>query len=280
MTSTEQTITPPPAEEPRKLRRSRDDRWIAGVSGGLAAYFGLSAAVYRVLFVALALAGGTGLVLYIAAAIVMPSEGEDESAMTDFLQRHRHRPWLVIGLALLALLLVSIISEPGFDFGWLVLLGIVGLIVWAVRGGARRLAVVAAMILAVAIAATGVAIGVAQAHGGIGDRTERPLVAADIPAQYELGAGSFELDLRDVELPPGDTHVDVDVGVGELEVILPADVAVRATAEVGWGETILFSQRDDGRHVLERFADPGFGDAERRLVIDARVKAGELNIPR
>jgi phage shock protein C len=50
----------------RKLYRSRTDRKLAGVCGGLAQYFNLDATLIRVLFIVLAVLGGSGLVLYLA----------------------------------------------------------------------------------------------------------------------------------------------------------------------------------------------------------------------
>ncbi len=89
------TIEESPGAEPTKqLRRSRSNRWIAGVCGGLAEYFGLSAAVYRVLFVALAFAGGTGILLYVAAAVVMPAQGSDEAPLAEALRRLAEDPAL------------------------------------------------------------------------------------------------------------------------------------------------------------------------------------------
>jgi phage shock protein C len=58
----------------RKLYRSRTDRKLAGVCGGLAQYFNLDATLIRVLFVVLAVLGGSGLVLYLAMWIIVPSE--------------------------------------------------------------------------------------------------------------------------------------------------------------------------------------------------------------
>jgi phage shock protein C len=56
------------------LRRSRDDRWIAGVCGGLARTTGMESWAWRVLFAALLLFGGTGLLFYILLWIFVPSE--------------------------------------------------------------------------------------------------------------------------------------------------------------------------------------------------------------
>jgi phage shock protein C len=58
----------------RKLYRSRTDRKLAGVCGGLAQYFNLDATLIRVLFVVLAVLGGAGLVIYLAMWIIVPNE--------------------------------------------------------------------------------------------------------------------------------------------------------------------------------------------------------------
>ena len=59
----------------RYLRRSRSDRRIVGVCGGLGTYFGLDSTVIRILFVLLALPGGLpGTLLYLILWVVMPEE--------------------------------------------------------------------------------------------------------------------------------------------------------------------------------------------------------------
>jgi len=56
----------------KRLERSRSDRMVAGVCGGLARYFDIHPAFYRVGFVVLTLLGGAGLLIYLAAALVIP----------------------------------------------------------------------------------------------------------------------------------------------------------------------------------------------------------------
>jgi len=58
----------------RRLYRSRTDRKLAGVCGGLAQYFNTDATLIRVLFVVLALLGGPGLVIYLLMWILVPEE--------------------------------------------------------------------------------------------------------------------------------------------------------------------------------------------------------------
>ncbi|HEX6358022.1 PspC domain-containing protein [Actinophytocola sp.] len=56
-----------------KLRRSRTDRMVAGVCGGIANMFNIDAALVRILLVAATLLGfGTGAVLYVIAWLIVP----------------------------------------------------------------------------------------------------------------------------------------------------------------------------------------------------------------
>ncbi|MCI0334253.1 MAG: PspC domain-containing protein [Planctomycetes bacterium] len=59
-----------------QLVRSKDDRMIAGVCGGLARWLGWDATAVRVLYVLLSVfsAGFPGILVYVILAIVMPSE--------------------------------------------------------------------------------------------------------------------------------------------------------------------------------------------------------------
>ena len=59
-------------EELRKLYRSRTQRMVAGVCGGLAEYFNVDTTVIRVLFLVITLFGGAGLVVYVVMWILVP----------------------------------------------------------------------------------------------------------------------------------------------------------------------------------------------------------------
>lgn len=60
------------ARTPRRLRRSRVERKIAGVGGGLGEFVEIDPVLFRVLFVVLAFMGGIGILLYIAFWLAMP----------------------------------------------------------------------------------------------------------------------------------------------------------------------------------------------------------------
>jgi phage shock protein PspC (stress-responsive transcriptional regulator) len=108
--------TSPPIDEApsRRLVRVDDGRWLGGVSAGLGRYFDVNPLVYRIAFAALAFVGGTGLLLYLAAWLVIPAEGRDESIAVESLRRHRDRPWLLLGVGLLGLGAVLALSEADF----------------------------------------------------------------------------------------------------------------------------------------------------------------------
>jgi phage shock protein C len=72
---------PPPGAAPNEavaavqsFRRSRGDRWIGGVCGGIARITGIDAWVWRLLVTVLFLFGGTGALLYILLWIFVPNE--------------------------------------------------------------------------------------------------------------------------------------------------------------------------------------------------------------
>ena len=87
-----------------RLRRSVDDRKVAGVAGGLARHLDVDPLVLRVAFVVLAFFGGAGLLLYGACWLLVPEDGSDEAAIT-LDDRSRTIALLVVGvLAAFALL--------------------------------------------------------------------------------------------------------------------------------------------------------------------------------
>ena len=60
--------------EVKRLYRSREDRWIAGVGGGLARYFGMDPTPIRLGFILLSLWNGVGVLIYLIMVLVVPEE--------------------------------------------------------------------------------------------------------------------------------------------------------------------------------------------------------------
>ena len=65
---------PPLTSAVNTFRRSRNDRWIAGVCGGIARATGMESWVWRLFFAALFVCAGAGLLVYLLLAIFVPNE--------------------------------------------------------------------------------------------------------------------------------------------------------------------------------------------------------------
>jgi phage shock protein PspC (stress-responsive transcriptional regulator) len=85
------TVTDQP--ETGQLRRSADDRMLAGVAGGIARYLGADATLVRVIIAALVLFTGAGAALYLAAWLLIPEDGHDESVAAAWIARRQDRSY-------------------------------------------------------------------------------------------------------------------------------------------------------------------------------------------
>src|SRR3954471_1577137 len=129
--------TPAPGRGPRRLYKSRDERMIAGVCGGIAEYFGIDPVIVRVIAVALVFAGGAGLLACRAPGLPAPHEGADPSG--------RPGPTATIAGAAALVLAVCVLPLWNGPFGghwhWsgpfvsLVFLGLAGLGIWYLASG-------------------------------------------------------------------------------------------------------------------------------------------------
>ncbi|CEK10311.1 PspC domain-containing protein [Legionella hackeliae] len=66
------------SQRPQRLYRSRRDKMIAGVCGGLAAYFSMDPTVMRLIFIILLLLGGSAILVYLIMWLVVPLEPAKE----------------------------------------------------------------------------------------------------------------------------------------------------------------------------------------------------------
>ena len=245
--------------EPRRLTRPKEDRWLGGVAAGLGEYFDLSPAIYRIAFVALALAGGTGVLLYIAAWLVIP---EDGSRGLD--RRRRSSPSTATGRGASSASRSSRSPRSSFSpsrtcgraratSGSSFVLGIAAVVWWRLgpASSARRRFVAAFAIGLVALLLATVAFAVrVPLFAGVGDRVDRPVDVADVHSKYELGIGELTLDFAGVSLPRGETFVKATVGIGKLRVFVPENATVEVEGRVQAG-TAAAAGRGRQRHARE-----------------------------
>jgi phage shock protein PspC (stress-responsive transcriptional regulator) len=329
--------SPPEPPQPRRLTRSRSDRVIGGVCGGLGRYFGIDPIIFRIAAVALIFAGGAGLLIYLAMLLLVPEDG-GEPLVPGSSDRSRALTVvaIVVGSAVLAPILIGIgvfagavvvplalVALAAIVTWWLVSgqppgstprevlrsigLGLAVLVVlcviacagfWAAGLGGGEVAavliiaagltlVIGAFVgrvrwlilpaLALALPVTFVAAAGIDLDGGVGEREYRPASAADVRDRYELGAGELVIDLRDAALPPGDTPVAIDLGMGEARLIVPENVCVATRADVGMGAVQMFD-RESGGVDVDFENEPSAPESTPRVVVDADVGLGELRV--
>ena len=99
------------------LRRSADDRLIAGVSGGLGDYFGIDPVIVRIGFIVLTFFGGVGPVLYLVSWLIVPLD-DSGSILANALRSgapRRFRNLAGIGLIAFGLFVTAILSRNFFE---------------------------------------------------------------------------------------------------------------------------------------------------------------------
>jgi phage shock protein PspC (stress-responsive transcriptional regulator) len=79
-------------ETPKRLERVEEGRWIAGVATGFAEYLHLPVWFTRVLLLLTLTAGGSGILIYVALAVLIPHEADDESLVQQWFGPKQSNP--------------------------------------------------------------------------------------------------------------------------------------------------------------------------------------------
>jgi len=116
----------------KKLYRSKTNRVIFGICGGLGEYFDIDPLVIRILFILLTFTGGSGIVIYLILAIMIPDSSGNKKSINEVIsgtqektqelaeEIKKNRDWIVnikniVGLVILFIGL-DILFEQIFDF--------------------------------------------------------------------------------------------------------------------------------------------------------------------
>ena len=107
----------------KKLYKVESKKMICGVCAGIAEYFEIDVSIVRLIMVILALLNGIGILLYIAACIILPSKEhpEKEAGKLSFNEK------LAVGILLIligaAVISMSIVPAHLLITTWLIILG-------------------------------------------------------------------------------------------------------------------------------------------------------------
>jgi phage shock protein PspC (stress-responsive transcriptional regulator) len=265
----------------KRLERSRTDKMLAGVSGGLGRYFDIAPAVFRLGFVVLTLLGGAGILVYLAAVLVMPKEGEEASIAEDILKKRREHPARLVALGLVAVAVLSLLARadtwPSAGAAWFLVFVAGVIFLWTTRrrGIVVALTAVLALLVVAAVAAVSVAFAWFDVSlgDGVGKRTYVPTRIADVSSRYQLGIGDLKVDLSNLAVTRP-VHVDAHVGIGQLEVVVPHDGAVSIASHVKAGSIDSLDRHADGTDVR---ISSGAGAP---MTVHAEVGAGHIEVTR
>lgn len=204
--------------------RLRRGRWLGGVCAGLAARWQLPAARVRIGFVIASMLFGLGVMVYVAAWLILPGESEDGVTPGQ-------RGIVLLAQAGGALLGLATLAGIGtvatiFGFGWVIVALAAAVLVgvlagWTRLGPAWALLPIGALVLpSAALAMSGIRV-----DPNTDSVTVTPRDVADL-RDYESGLGTLTLDLRNTRLSSESFNVRVDAGVRRTLIALPHDRCV------------------------------------------------------
>ena len=285
---------------PKRLTRSRADRVIGGVCGGLGRYFNVDPLLFRIGAVALVFLGGAGILLYVAALLLVPNE--DQPAPIAPGAQGRNRALVIAGVVALL-----IVAWPFLLFGGALFAGIgiplavlvgAGVLVWWLVSGegpsgsagdiARRAALGVAVVIGCFILFFVAGFGAAAGPNWL-------VPALVVAAGAAIAAGAFLKPVRWL-VPPAMTialaagvvaaaDIDFDGGIGQREYRPGSSVDLREHYDLGIGELVV-DLRDTTLPEGDVPLDLDVGIGEARVIVpddvcvatDADVGAGNIAI--
>jgi phage shock protein PspC (stress-responsive transcriptional regulator) len=271
----------------RPLLRSRDDRMLWGVAGGLGDHLGFNATLVRVAFVVITLFGGAGLLAYLVLAVALPEDDGTGQPVDQSV-------WARLGKVVLVCILVAIalVLAAGFaavsawitatGHGTVVAVAVIALgfalVAAAFATDLRRRLTPPLVVLALVLGIPAGAIAAADIKfdNSVGQRTYTPTVAADLPADgYKLGTGQLVVDLRQLPWAPGETiAASARLGIGQMIVSVPSSVCVMGHTTAKAGELVVAGDVSNG---VDPEVDLGTPTSKApRLNLDADIQLGQL----
>ncbi|GAA4396413.1 hypothetical protein GCM10023168_00260 [Fodinibacter luteus] len=209
-------------------------------------------------------------------------------------QPRRRRPSAFVGLMSLGVALVGLglgaaldgpLGFPGSSatLGFLIALVGVSVVVLTLgltgraSGFSGFLTVVLALLLVTSSAASRI-----EVRDGVGERTWTPVPSSGV-TRYELGAGEATLDLRQLDsatVSATPQRITVEMGAGDLRILVPNGLDTRVDASVGFGDIshrggIGGSTDTSG---TDRSTSTVIGEQPVQVVVDAELGFGQITI--
>ncbi|MGH3440999.1 MAG: hypothetical protein ACRDUY_02935, partial [Nitriliruptorales bacterium] len=212
-------------------------------------------------------------------------------------ERRRRRPprrrsalgQVTVGIALLAVGALALLDawtifNPTADqylAAVVIVLG-VGLLVGTWWGRARWLLVLGIILLPLLAFFSAFDMNV---RGPMGDLRYRPASLAEVRDSYDVAAGTLLLDLRNVDFGGETVEIDLNVGAGEIVVLVPEDVDLDVEASIGAGELDVENRNWEAFGLRESVSFDGSSStastvSRGRVVLDLDVGFGTIDVRR
>ncbi|HVF54365.1 MAG TPA: PspC domain-containing protein [Actinomycetota bacterium] len=205
-----------------------------------------------------------------ASAVTVPRPRRARSALG----------WLILAGVLVALGVTGVLDRTGAlslvvgDYPALGLLIVgVGLLIGAWRGRSRMMIAVGILSLPIVLAASIVDFPL---NGRIGDRYFTPMARSELGREHEVLFGRTTFHLSD-SMPQGLSSLDLNVAMGEVDVLVPRDTRIVIDADIALGQIYAFRETTSGKALsFQRTFGPD--DAKRTLSITMHGGIASLGV--
>ena len=109
----------PPQNNVKKLYKSKRDRMLGGVCGGIAEYLDIDSTIVRIVFIVMAFFGGSGIIIYIAGLLIFPEDGAVQTKDVKVAKKSNAGFWGALLIILGIMFLVSEFGFRGMDHYWM-----------------------------------------------------------------------------------------------------------------------------------------------------------------
>ena len=98
--------------------------------------------------------------------------------------------------------------------------------------------------------------------------------------EAELGLGDLRIDLSRTSLAEKEHHISARIGIGDIKIIVPAGIPVRARGSIAIGDVQMLSKTGSGLGSQVFFESEDYRSARRKISINARAGIGDIKVIR